>query len=244
MIRQLTNEDWEFLVNQVGLGKLQEVIPLNHDDCTEPLNPSEEFSDAQTMVKVSLTNHETNDTIDVFFIFSSYGLENLIWDNKIAQEKSNDINLYYLFPEAREINASFYGLMDAHFGVEFTNPMMSEIGRRLETANLVKHKILTKIQEYELMKNGIDENEQKQTPFKLGSIADLIQETMDDSQRELMEELNHIETYMELQRTFNDILMEAYIENTFKEEAEREARRAEIRSKLTIISNDPPEYKS
>ena len=140
MIRRLTISDWKLLVEEAGLGVLNEIIPINHANANEP-ETDFEFSDAKTQINVELTNPETHNTLPVSFIFSSYGLVNVMVNNNSIQDEENDINLYYIFPEALEINACFYGIMTGTLGTQYSDKMITKVYSRILHANRVKNEM-------------------------------------------------------------------------------------------------------
>lgn len=257
MIRQVTDDDWKQLVDYLEMGTFLESIPVNHDEVIEAMDESS-FSDAKTMVKVRLTNSNVNDSIDVFFVFSNAGLVNLIYDNRIAQEQTNDINLYYIFPETADINSSFFGLMTAKFGNDYTNRIIHECDVNIATAKHFKKQIKSNLLELHSYKSELNKPSIENIPdisrnlkiFLHDEYKDILENTttpinpylkeqylelIDKSLKEYAEEYDHLEKYIEIQNTYLDLLIETYITELDQKEQEYTYNRSQIK----VTHNNP-----
>lgn len=252
MIRQVTDDDWKKLIDYLKMGTFLEAIPVNHNDVIEAEDETT-FSDAQTMIKVRLTNsNNTDDYIDVFFVFSNSGLVNLIMDNKIAQEQANDINLYYIFPEAADINSSFFGLMTAKFGNDYANRIIHNCDINIARARHLNKQIKSNILEldsykkeltkpskdiipnisnnlklflHEEYKNIQDNTTQTINPYLKEEYLQYIEKSL----KAYNEEQDHLERYIEIQNTYIDMFIEAYRMEIEQKEQEYEYKRSQIK---------------
>ena len=225
MIRQVTDNDWRWLINHIKLGKFESATQLNDELVDDKDFP---FSSSETMVKVSQNN------VPIYYVFSNEGLTNVIThDGKImlsGEENDKHFAMYKKFPESAIINMQFIGFMEAIFAQYYSVPMMAITDMKIRDAKNKKEDLASQIAMY----NSYNINKSTQAPHDL--LYDAIMISGKNNIPNLSKDYNEIKTYLSILNIIQDTLMQTYVTHEIEDEIQQEELR---KPKLVPDEKDP-----